>query len=96
MMPGPLLNAIASLMALWLFFRWTMDSGSSKGSGMSLSQLNLGRSGPGEPCTELLFVVSCVWGESTGDACCELDVKEEALIAEVGTEVEGMVGRKLV
>jgi hypothetical protein len=43
-----------------------------------------------------LFVVSCVWGESTGDACCELDVKEEALMAEVGTEVEGIVGRKFV
>lgn len=73
-----------------------MDSGSSKGGGRSLSQLPLGNSGPGEPCTELLFVVSCVWGESTGDACCELDVKEEALMAEVGTEVDGMVGRKLV
>ena len=73
-----------------------MDSGSSKGGGRSLSQPPLSSSGPGEPCTELLFVVSWVWGESTGHACCELDVKEEALMAEVGTEVDGMVGRKLV
>lgn len=40
--------------------------------------------------------MSCVWGDSIGDGCCELEVIEEALMAEVGTEVDGIVGRKLV
>lgn len=54
----------------------------------------------GEPCTEELFVISCVVsGDIMGDACTELEVvTEEVLMAEAGREgtVEWIEGRKLV
>ena len=34
-----------------------------------------------------------VCGDIAGDGCCELEVTDEALIAEGGIEVEGMEGR---
>lgn len=52
----------------------------------------------GDPCMELLFVVSCVRGDMTGDSCWEPDVRDDGLAAEVGgAEVDdGMVGRNSV
>lgn len=95
MRPGDLLAARASLIAVWLVLRVTMDSGSSKGGGATSYSRPLGPSG--EPWTELLLVVSCVvCGDMMGETCCEPEVAEEALAAEAGMEDEGMVGRELV
>lgn len=89
-------NETASLIALRLDLRETIDSGSSKGGGRYSDSRPRGPSG--EPCIEELFVVSCVVsGDMTGDACCELEATEEALMADAGTEfVEPIVGRKEV
>jgi hypothetical protein len=88
--------ATASLIALWLDLRDTMDSGSSKGGGNSDSRP---RRPSGEPCKEELFVVSwAVSGDMIGETWGELKVvTDEALIADAGTEgVEEIEGRKLV
>ena len=80
--PGDLLIAMASLIALWLDLRDTMDSGSSKfGGGYSVSRP---RGPSGEPCMEELFVVSCVVsGDMMGEAWTELAVVTgEALMAD--------------
>ena len=69
MIPGDLLLliCIASLIALWLDFRDTMDSGSSKGG--RLNSDSWPRRPSGEPCIEELFVV--IWvvsGDMMGEA----------------------------
>lgn len=74
-----------------------MDSGSSKTGGIDSASRPLGPSG--EHWRELLLVVLCVVsGDIIGDACCELDATEEALIAEEGIDADeaGIVGRELV
>lgn len=40
-----------------------------------------------------LVVMWVVCGDIAGEGCCELDATEEALIAETGIDVAGMVGR---
>jgi hypothetical protein len=95
--PGDLLAAIASLIALWLDLRDTIDSGSSKGGGGPSESRPRGPSG--EPCMEEVLVGSwAVSGDVIGDACSELEVTEEALIADAGMDdgVEDMDGRKPV
>lgn len=95
--PGDLLSCTASLIALWLDFRETIDSGSSKGGGGNSCSRPRGPSG--EPCIDELFVVTCVVsGDMLGEACSELEVAtDEALIAEAGTDgAEVMGGRKEV
>lgn len=78
---------IASLMAFepGLVYE-IIDSGRSKDVGKDSASRPLGPSG--EACTELLFVIS--WfncGDIMGD-CCRLEVTEEELTAEVGTEAD--------
>lgn len=65
--PGDLDSLRASLIALWLDFRDTMDSGSSKcGGRLSYSRP---RRPSGEPCIEELFVRSwALSGDITGEA----------------------------
>jgi hypothetical protein len=38
-------------------------------------------------------VICVVCGDMAGEGCCELDATEEALIADTGIEVEGIVER---
>lgn len=38
-------------------------------------------------------MICVVCGDIAGEGCCELDATEEALIADAGIEVEGIVGR---
>jgi hypothetical protein len=72
-----------------------MDSGSSKCGGVASGSRPLGPSG--EPCMELLLVISWeVCGDMIGEACCELEATEEALMADSGTVEEGIVGREFV
>jgi hypothetical protein len=97
MSPGDLLIDTASLIALWLDLRDTIDSGSSKGGGGNSASRP--RRPSGEPCIEELFVVSwAVSGDMIGEAWGELEVvTDEALIADAGTEdVDVIEGRKLV
>ena len=64
-----------------------MDSGSSKGGREGIS--NSRPRGPsGEACSEELFVLICgVSGDIMGEAWTELEVKEDVLMAEAGTDV---------
>jgi len=91
---GDLLALMASLMALWLDLRETMESGSSKGG--REKSVSLPRGPSGEPWREELLVVSwAVSGDMMGEVCRELEVvTEEALMAEAG--VFEIWGRKLV
>jgi hypothetical protein len=83
MRPGDFPIATASLMAPWLAFRVTIDSGSSNGGGNSASRP---RRPSGDACTEELFVVSrAVSGDMMGEFWREPDVAaDEALMAEAG------------
>ena len=68
-----------------------MDSGSSNGGGGTSASRPRGPSG--ETCREELFVKTwVVSGDMMGEACTELEVTDEALIAEAGTEVVDEVG----
>jgi hypothetical protein len=67
-----------------------MDSGSSKGGGGTSASRPRDS---GDACREELFVVTCVVsGDMMGEACTELEVTDEALMAEAGTEVEEEAG----
>jgi hypothetical protein len=94
--PGDLLlKATASLIALWLDLRVTMDSGSSNGGGSSASRP---RRPSGDAWTEELFVVSwAVSGDMMGEFCGELEVAaDEALMADAGRdEAEEIEGKEV-
>jgi hypothetical protein len=78
---------------LALVFRDNIGSGNSKFGGQVSSSRE--RRGSGDAWIEELVVRTAVSGDMMGEPCCELEAREEELIADVG-KAAGLCGWKFV